>query len=85
VLFGQAEKHELQRADAPDQLTHRNHASGFCAQLAVHGRQGKKDRRDLARHTASAGAGRIEEEFAALARIADPAQQVFEAVHGERG
>ncbi len=50
----------------------------------MHGRQRKKDRGDLARHAAHGGARRIEEEFGALAGIADAAQQIFEAVHGRK-
>lgn len=51
----------------------------------MHGWQRRKDRSELARHASRAGAGCIEEEFGALARIADATQQVFEAVHGAQG
>jgi hypothetical protein len=51
----------------------------------MHGRQRRKDRGELARHAARSGARRIEEEFGALARIADATQQVIEAVHGAQG
>ena len=50
----------------------------------MHGRYRKEDRGDLARHATHAGARRNEEEFGALARIADATQQVFEAVHGAK-
>lgn len=52
------------------------------ADAAMHGRQRKKDRRELTRHAADVFAGCGEEEFDALARIADAARQVFDAVHG---
>jgi hypothetical protein len=41
----------------------------------VHGGQGRKDRSELARHGGGLGR-RAEEEFGALARLADAAQQV---------
>ena len=85
MFAGQAQDHELQRADPPHQLRDRSQSDGpggVRGQLVMHGRQGRKDRGDLARHAARPGAGRIEEELSTLARIADAAQQVFEAVHG---
>ncbi|HEY3075286.1 MAG TPA: hypothetical protein VGJ74_08945 [Burkholderiales bacterium] len=79
---GEVEKQQLQHADAAHQLLDRDQAAGLFAQLAMHGRQGRKDRGELTRHAVPVLDGRREEEFVALARIADAAQQIFDAVHG---
>jgi len=81
-MTGRVEHEELELADAAHELPDRGQAAGRVAQLAMHGRQRRKDRRELARHAADVFAGCSEEEFDALARIADAAQQVFDAVHG---
>ena len=82
LVTGCVEHEELEPADMPHELAHRGQAGGRVAQLAMHGRQGKKDRCELTGNAADVFAGCSEEEFDALARIADAAQQVFDAVHG---
>ena len=82
ALAGEVEKQEFQHADAAHQLLDRDQAAGLLAQLAMHGRQGRKDRGELTRHAVRVLDGCLEEEFVALASVADAAQQVFDAVHG---
>jgi hypothetical protein len=80
------EREELERAEATHELTHRGSAAvrraGLSAQLAMHGRQIRKDRGELPRHGRGLVARRGEEEFGALARVADAAKQFVDAVHG---
>ena len=82
ALAGEVEKQEFQHAHAAHQLLDRDQAAGLLAQLAMHGRQGRKDRGELTRHAVRVLDGCREEEFVALARIADAAEQIFDAVHG---
>ena len=82
ALPGEVEKQEFQHADAAHQLLARDQAAGLFAQLAMHGRQGRKDRGELTRHAVRVLDRCREEEFVALARIADAAEQIFDAVHG---
>ena len=80
-MTGRVQHEELELADAAHELPDRGQAAGRVAQLAMHGRQGRKDRCELTRHATNVFARCSEEEFDALARIADAAQQVFDAVH----
>lgn len=89
MLLRQAEQQEFKRAYVAHQISDRRQPgrlrAGVVAEFAMHGGQRRKDRSELARHAARAGAGGSEEEFGALARIADATQQIFEAVHGAQG
>ena len=80
------EREELERAKAPHELADRAGAAlrraRRLAQLAMHGRQIRKDRSELPPHSSGLVTRRGEEEFGALARVADATQQFFEAVHG---
>jgi hypothetical protein len=78
------QEQELEHADAAHELRHRQQAAGLLAQLAMHGRQGRKDRGELSRHPARLLAGRPEEELVTGVRIADQVEQCFEAVHGAK-
>jgi len=79
---GDVQKQKLEPADAAHELFDRRHARGRLAQLAVHGRKGRKDRSELLRHVPRGLARCGEEEFDARTRIADSDEQVIEAVHG---
>jgi len=79
---GELEQQELQHAYLAHQLGDRREAAGLPAQLAMHARQGRKDRRELPRHIACLLSGRPEEEFVTSIGIADAAEQCFDAVHG---
>ena len=81
-MTSEVEEQQLQSADAAHQLLDGRQAAGRLAQLAVHGGKRKKDRRELLRHLARVLARCSEEEVDASARIADAAEQVFDAVHG---
>ena len=82
-MASEIEEQELESADAAHQLLDgRQAAAGCFAQLAVHGGKRKKDRGELLRHLARVLARCSEEEVDASARIADAAEQVFDAVHG---
>jgi hypothetical protein len=81
-MTGRVQHQQLELADTAHQLADRGQAAGRAAQLAMHGRQRRKDRRELTRYAANVFARCSEEEFDAVARIADAAQQVFDAVHG---
>src|SRR5205823_10451632 len=48
----------------------------------MHGRQGRKDRGELARHGRGVPNRRAKEEFGALARLAQAAQQPLQEGHG---
>ena len=80
AMCGRLEQEQLEQPDTADQLRHRRQAGARFAELLVHGRQGRKDRGELARHGGSLGR-RAEQEFGALARLPDAAQQVIQAVH----
>jgi hypothetical protein len=82
LLGGKVQQQELEAAQAAHQLLDGRRPAGRGAQLAVHGRQIRKDRRELLRHVARVLAACSEEEFEARARIADAAEQVIDAVHG---
>jgi hypothetical protein len=79
---GELEQQELEDADAAHQLGDRREAAGLPAQLAMHTRQGRKDRRELPRHIARFLSGCPEEEFVTPIGIADLTEQCFDAVHG---
>ena len=81
-MTGRVQHEELEPAKVAHELAHRGQAGGRVAQLAVHGRQRRKDRRELTRYAANVFPGCSEEEFDARAGIADAAEQVFDAVHG---
>ena len=81
AMCGRLEQQQLEQADAADQLRDRRQADALFAELLVHRRQRKKDRGELARHGGGLGR-RTEEEFGTRARLADVAQQLFQAVHG---
>ena len=67
-------KHEqLEPAQPAHELLDGGQAAGRFAELAVHGRQRRKDRCELTRHAAAVLARCSEEEFDASARIADAA------------
>jgi hypothetical protein len=76
------EREELERAEAPHELADRGSTRRASAQLAMHGRQIRQDRGELPRHRRGLVARRGEEEFGALARVADAAKQFVDAVHG---
>ena len=81
-MVGRVQREELEPPYVPHELRDGGQATGLTAQLAMHGRQRRKDRGELPRHGLRILAGRAEEEFGELARIADAAEQVFDAVHG---
>jgi hypothetical protein len=81
---GELEEQELEHADAAHQLCDRREAAGLPAQLAMHTRQGRKDRRELPRHMPGFHCGCSEEEFVTSIGIADAAKQCFDAVHGSK-
>ena len=81
MMTGRVEHEELELAHTAHQLAHRGQAGGRVAQFAMHGRQRRKDRCELTRHAAHVRIGCREEEVAALVRVADATQQIFEAVH----
>lgn len=81
TLAREVEEQEFEHACQAHQLPDRGQAAGLRAQLAMHGRQRRKDRRELPGHAARVPAACPEEELIALARIADAAEQVFDAVH----
>jgi hypothetical protein len=79
---GGGEHEELEASEAPHQLAQGAGARAVRAELAMNCRQEREDRGELARQNARLSARRAEEEFGAGARIADPVDELFQAVHG---
>jgi hypothetical protein len=73
AVSGRLERHELEQAEAAHELRDRRQTAALFAELAVHGRQGRKDRGELPRHGRGLPWRRAEEEFDALPRLAHAA------------
>jgi hypothetical protein len=82
ALVRRVQEQQLEQAQAAHELSDRGQTARVVAQLAMHGRQRKKDRGQLAADAPPLRGTRAEEEFGAVARVADASQQVFDAVHG---